>query len=251
MVAPRKEQFKKIAICILAHTDFDNLERLIVALDSDYFDIYIHIDAKCGEINSTQFSSLARHSSVMVINERVSVHWGDYSVVRAMLLLYRKVLESDSSYAKIALISGLDYPILSNQDIYSKLSGSKELICGSKLDNRSAKFRVMTYHAMSAPRAIRYVARTFSKYLHIYKQNFVVVDGAKLPIWFACQWTALTPNFVEYLLDCMDRNPSIRKYFSTSYAPDELLIPTLLFNSSFKNRAAGTLNDGGGATSLQ
>ena len=56
-------------------------------------------------------------------------------------------------------------------------------------------------------------------------------------IYFAPQWHALSGDFVKYMLDILRRNPQIHNYFKHSFAPDEMLIPTILFNSEYSNYA--------------
>lgn len=50
-------------------------------------------------------------------------------------------------------------------------------------------------------------------------------------------WTGLTYECVRYIVDQMHNNQTMRHYFQTCYVPDELSIPTIVFNSKFASRA--------------
>ena len=62
------------------------------------------------------------------------------------------------------------------------------------------------------------------------------ITQAVYTIYFAPQWHALSHECITYILYTIDQNPQIREFFKYTYAPDELLIPTLVFNSKFKQR---------------
>ena len=49
------------------------------------------------------------------------------------------------------------------------------------------------------------------------------------------QWHALTHAFASYMMDLIDTQPKLLTYFQTSYAPDEMLFQTILFNSPFRD----------------
>ena len=69
------------------------------------------------------------------------------------------------------------------------------------------------------------------------KHKSLQIDGKNAMIYFAPQWHALSGVFVKYMLEIVLRNPQIHSYFKHSFAPDEMLIPTILFNSEYSNYA--------------
>lgn len=60
---------------IMAHNQFDILEKLLVMLDHERNDIYIHIDKKSGNINEEHFKQLCSRSHVVFI-PRKRLHIG-------------------------------------------------------------------------------------------------------------------------------------------------------------------------------
>ena len=54
------------------------------------------------------------------------------------------------------------------------------------------------------------------------------------------QWCSVTHEFVQYLLS---RKEYIRKYFKGTYCPDELVIQTLCWNSSFREKVCNASDE--------
>lgn len=61
-------------------------------------------------------------------------------------------------------------------------------------------------------------------------------DREKAEVWFSSQWHALSGDCVAWMLKTLEENPKIEHFFRYAYAPDELLIPTLVCNSPFADR---------------
>lgn len=234
----------KMAICILAHTDGRQLRRLIRSLDSPYFDVFLHVDADSPDLLTEVDDIKLSDSSMFVCQHPVHVAWGDYSQVEAILSMYRDVLRSSRRYSRVILLSGLDYPIASNHEIYDALSIGGERIAGYELAEKELNYKVATYHFMNHQRAARTLLRAVGQALGIKKPRTCNIDGIACKIWFAPTWTALSYDCIHYIVDTIDRNPELVRYFRTAYAPDELMIPTIIFNSSFKSAATVLDNSG-------
>lgn len=82
----------KSAFLIVAHNHFEMLKHLIKSLDVVGHDMYIHIDKKCGDMDYTQFESIAKYSHVVCLRDRISVSWGGLSQVKASLLLLESAI---------------------------------------------------------------------------------------------------------------------------------------------------------------
>ncbi len=53
------------------------------------------------------------------------------------------------------------------------------------------------------------------------------------------QWFTITLKHVVFLIKRLETSPSLVKFFQYTWAPDELIFQTLLYNSSFKNDIVG------------
>src|SRR5882762_2525786 len=104
----------KIAYLILGHNTPNHLGRLVRALDSPNAKIFIHIDRKS---DISPFREKLTQNSVAFLEDRVNVHWGDFSDVEATIRLMKEALNCSPESDYLALLSGSDYPLRSQQYI--------------------------------------------------------------------------------------------------------------------------------------
>ena len=101
----------KNAYLIMAHRQNRQLERLLAALDGPDSQIFLHMDAKCGDFDP---DTLRRHVTAGILHftpERLDVRWGGYSQIRCELLMLKTALGTPGwEYAH--LLSAQDLPIL-------------------------------------------------------------------------------------------------------------------------------------------
>lgn len=229
---------KKYAFLILAHEDPENLRRLIHALDDPHFDIYVHVSGGA-DLEDFRFETYhLRHSRLTVLDERIRTYWGDMTLVDAMLALYRRAFET-GGYDRYITLSGLDYPLKGNREIVDVLSDpNREFILARPLgEDLAFKIRgiyIWKYHLLA--RIARRCVVNYHMVMHPSKLRIRKGDRHKSEVYFSSQWHALSGECVGYLLKTMEENPHIRRFFRFAYAPDELLIPTILCNSPFAQR---------------
>lgn len=227
----------KIAFCILAHKHPEQLRRLVHTLDDPRFDFFIHLDAKA-DASLFRFDSYSlKHSRLTVLEKRVTCLWGDISLVKAELSLYRTAL-STGNYTRFITLSGNDFPIHSNDRIYRQLTASQEESIVIQPLQKNGFRRVQNYYFWTIPSHFSFrLIKKLLKTLHLYKKAYLTVDNQIWQIYESSQWHGLTQDCVKYILDRSEKHPEIESYFRYSYAPDELFIPTLIGNCpEFKSR---------------
>ena len=106
----------KHAFLIMAHDHFDILEKLLIMLDHERNDIFLHVDKRAKDFNIERFSNLL-HKSKIVFTKRIAVYWGHSSQVDCELLLLNECLKH-REYAFVHLISGVDLPIQKQEKIH-------------------------------------------------------------------------------------------------------------------------------------
>lgn len=119
---------QKHAYMIIAHNEFDLLEILVRLLDDPRNDIYVHIDAKVKDFDFKSFQALTQYSRLRFTPRRISATWGDFSLVNTELLLLQTAVAGEDPaqpYAYYHLISGVDLPIKSNDEIHAFLTKMK------------------------------------------------------------------------------------------------------------------------------
>ena len=139
------------AVMIIAHNQFDLLEKLISALDDKQNDIFVHIDAEADNFDFEHFRKIPKYSEIH-FTDRINVTWGDFSQVKAEIILLKAAVENESKgkkYSYFHLISGCDLPIKSNDEIHEffKENNGKEFIhfSSEKVSEQSIG-RIRYYH---------------------------------------------------------------------------------------------------------
>ncbi len=226
------------AYMIIAHNQFELLEKLICCLDDRRNDIFIHIDAKVKNFDFEKFSSLAKFSRVCFTDERINITWGGFSQVKCeMLLLKTAVSHNDENnpYTYYHLISGVDLPIKTNDEIYNffEQNSGKEFIHYDTLDTtKSAVDRVKYYHFFRKKR------NTFNKILaHIVlkAEKLLRVNRLKntdIKVFKGSNWFSITGELARYVVENQKEYENMFKY---SFCCDEIFIQTVVQNSDFKN----------------
>jgi core-2/I-Branching enzyme len=236
----------KIAYLILAHNTPRHLERLIKALAVGDNDFYLHVDRK---------SSLADYGHlkgdrVFLAQERVPVHWGDFSQIRAIVALLRQALGSGADYDYCVLLSGSDYPLRSAGYINSflELNQGGEFINMVRMPNEEVNkplSRLTTYqvasHRFIAARMLG-AARTVLNWLglNLLERDYHKYLG-RLEPHGGSEWWALTTGACRYILDFIDSERRVVRFFENTVCPDEMLFQTILGNSPFRDRVRRNL----------
>ena len=227
----------KHAYLIMAHNQFDLLEKQLILLDDIRNDIYLHIDKKVKDFDFLYFKNLIKKSNIFFI-DRIDVHWGGYSFIKCEMQLLK--LSVNKKYDYYHLLSGVDLP-LKNQDyihnFFCRNHGKEFVNFGSDDWINSVKYRVLYYHLLpkyfrlnnpllnTTQNKIRSVILKTQKLLNI-KKNI----DSDLKIKAGCNWFSITHEFASYVVN---KNDWVKKYFKASLCGDELFLQTILFNSKF------------------
>lgn len=225
------------AVMIIAHNQFELLKKLILALDDERNDIFIHIDAKVKDFDFKLFKSLPQHSKVH-FTKRVSVTWGDFSMVKAEMILLSAAVNNESKckkYSYFHLISGCDLPIKSNDEIqtfFQNNSGREFIHFSSDEVSASSVTRIKYYHFFRSKRTF---FRKLLSYSILQFEKLIGVNRLKkndIQVQKGCQWFSITGGFARYIVQNMNKWESVFKY---SYCADEVFVQTILVNSPFKD----------------
>ena len=226
----------KIAHLILTHANPAQLERLLGKLDHEDAHVYIHLDLKTA---IQPFLHLANDKKVFFINNRVKVAWGGFTIVEATLNGFAEILASGRSYDYINLLSGQDYPIKSAHlihDFFAKNTGKIFMHTLSVDDEwHEAKTRITEYHFVNHQFPGRY---RLQQLVNAIMPKRKLPDGIKAmgrSQWFTASWES-----IAYVLDYIKTNGWVKRFFRYSWAADELIFQTILYNSPFK---ADIVND--------
>lgn len=224
------------AYMIIAHNQFELLEKLIHKLDDKRNDLYIHIDAKVKDFDFSYFASIAKYSRVIFTDERINITWGDYSQVECEMLLLKTAVENEdceNPYSYYHLISGVDLPIKTNDEIHSffEENSSKEFIhYTNDTATQSFENRIRYYHFFRKKRNLFY--KILAQILLLVQKLFKVnrLKNTEIKVQKGCNWFSITREFARYIVS---NSPKYEKIFSRSYCADEVFIQTIAENSEF------------------
>mgnify|MGYP001026224967 CR=1 FL=1 len=222
----------KHAYLIMAHNSSDVLQRLISAIDDVRNDIFIHIDKKATFDGNGLFVNQSR---LYIIPERIDARWGDFSLVEIELCLIREAM-SKCDYSYLHLLSGVDYPIQSQDYIhqYCKEHQGMEFIgFAQDVTEQELWWRSQHYFLFSRDFQSGNMIKKILRALYARLQSVCRYHRTRLEVKKGAQWVSVTADFCNYVLSQQGR---LRKEFNHTYCPDELVMQTLCWNSDFRNK---------------
>lgn len=230
------------AYCIIAHNEPNILQALISQIDDPRNDIYILIDAKSNIEDFAEIYTI--YSNVKFIEGRLNIFWGDFSQVRAELLILEEAFKQKDCYAYFHLLSGVDLCLKSQDyihDFFYKNAGLEFVdICVDETNVRDAEYKFKHYFLFIKQQSSsnwlikkvsRFICRALvflQKLLRISKKNYMFVNIAK-----GSNWASISREFCEYLIA---NKPLIEKEFKFVFAADEIFLPTMFINSPFAEK---------------
>ena len=107
----------KHAYLIIAHNEPNILKTLLLMLDDERNDVYLHVDARAVELFNQFKDFQLKRGKLIILQNRIAVHWGDLSQVEVEYLLFEAALQN-GPYAYYHLLSGVDLPIKTQNYIH-------------------------------------------------------------------------------------------------------------------------------------
>ncbi len=222
------------AYLILAHNEFDILEKLVKSIDDERNSIFIHIDKKVKNFDFDRFLSLTQKSKLAFTDKRINIKWGDFNMIEAEYALLEKAFENGEKYDYVHLISGVDIPLMNQNSIHSffENNNGKEFVhfTHEKLNDTELD-RVRAYHFATGRRNLinRFITKLESTFARISGINRI----KNLEVQKGGQWFSITGDFAKYILSKKD---FVYHQFKHTFIPDEFFVQTLLINSDYKQK---------------
>jgi hypothetical protein len=221
-----------IAYLILAHANPEHLQRLIARLRSDNAMFFLHVDKKA---KPHQFAHL-QAADVRLVPDAVSVHWGDFSQVEAILKLMTTALAA-GRFDRFVLLSGADYPLwpTANIDAFFAAHPQDEFINLVPMPCEAAGkplARLTTYTLRPTLSTLHRLAlRVLLKAGVLPRERNLQRALGSLQPYGGSTWWALTRAACEYIVQFVRRNPSLVRFFKGTQYADETFLHTILGNS--------------------
>lgn len=237
----------KHAYLIMAHNNFEILEKTLKLLDDTRNDLYIHIDKKVKKFNFNKYKSLIKFSNIHFV-KRIDVRWSDYSQIKCELELLKEATKTHHKYYH--LLSGVDIPLQSQNVIHDFFANSnKEFVHfrnHNSFDNRLE--RINYYHlfyrnARSSSKIKLVVSQKMHSSLLKLQKKLKITrikpdsisdyrDGAN--------WFSITEELANYVVSL---EKEIKKKYKYTYCADEVFLQTIVYNSKFYQNLSSYKND--------
>lgn len=220
-----------VAHFILAHANPNQLCRLVNKLVHPNTVFFIHIDLKSKQEDFEL--PLVKMGNIYFIKNRVDIKWATYSMVEATVNGFKEIVESGLNVDFVNLLSAQDYPIKSPSTFHSFLeqnSGKAFMHClYVETEWKEAISRVREYHFnhLNFPGKFK-LQRLVNFIMPLRKMPDELIPVGR------SQWFTISLKHVVFLIKRIESAPKIVNFFRLSWAPDELIFQTLLFNSAFK-----------------
>ena len=227
----------KHAYLIMIHESTLVLKRLLMLLDNDNNDIYIHVDKRAKKVDLHEIKSWVKISKV-IFTKRYCVNWETNSITKAEMAMLKEA--APYNYRYYHLLSGADLPLKSQDEIhdfFDKNDGKEFIHFGTEAYQRDTVSRYNVYHfftkQLGRKRDKKFWcdAETYSlaiqRRLHVDRMK-----KCKKTFYAGANWVSITNNFAQFVVK---EYKHYRKYFRFVQISDELIWQTLIMNSPYKD----------------
>ncbi|MBW4027486.1 MAG: beta-1,6-N-acetylglucosaminyltransferase [Acidobacteria bacterium] len=226
----------RVAYLILAHTDPEQLKRLVIRLlDHSEADVFVHVDRKTAW-GQVEIPAPLR-SRVVWLDNRITIWWAGSHIVQATIALLRAALAKQELYSHIVLLSGLDYPLLPSAKIHERLLAnphhqwmSAMLLSDSPIHSRHVDRFWFEDRILGEGVPDKLLRKALEVLLLPVKRQ------SKQAFYIGSQWWALSAECALYLLSSIDSNTELLNFVQYTFAPDEYFFHTLVYNSPFRDQ---------------
>ena len=213
---------------IIAHNEFEVLQRLVSMLDAPESDFYIHFDRK---VQTLPEISVER-GRLTVLEDRIDVCWGTVSQIKTELLLLETALKN-GPYGHYHIISGTHLPLKPVEELIAFYDShpNEEIMRFWPQDEGDADFKLRRYHfpmryLKSSGHQVRKVVVMFIwKALLKIQKVFGIRHHTCCHFQKTDNWLSLSQAGCSYLV--RHKNDILKKY-RWSFCGDEYFVATEL-----------------------
>ena len=230
----------KIAYLTAVHDNPGVLKRLIAALSCKDCGFFIHIDRKA---DIRQFSGITG-DNIFLSEERIPVYHSGYTQVEATLLLLRDALSRTQDYDYFVLLGGTHYPLRSKEYIHRFFEKNRgtEFISIARMPSDAlgmplSKLNRIYFEEDEPVR--RFLSRVLAK-VGLAHRDYRKCLGVLEP-YGGSNWWALTREACQYIIEFVQSNEGVPRFFRNTCCPDEMFFHTVLGNSPFRSRVQRNL----------
>jgi hypothetical protein len=198
--------------------------------------IVVHVDAK---VDISPFERELHLSTACFARRRVSVTWGGYSMVNAVLALVEDALEHDFDYA--VLLSEQDYPIRPARELLRHLECHRgdQFIDARHLTSRwpevTVRYDRHWFPDLGTTRPRWYLQRIAQRALPRRRPPL------GLDLYGGSVWWCLSRDALQHVKAYLEDQPRVARYFRSTSVPEEAVFQTVLMASRFAHKITDTI----------
>lgn len=223
----------QIAFILLCHKDPEGVIAQTLRLAAAGDCVAIHFDARARKADFARIrSALAGNPQVTFARRRVKCGWGEWSLVAATLEALNAAVEDFPGATHFYMLSGDCMPIKTAEYIHAALEREEADYIesfdffGSDWIKTGIKEERLIYRHWFNERQRK---RLFYASMELQKRFGLARKVPEdLKIRIGSQWWCLRRRTVEAVLDFVAKRPDVRRFFSTTWIPDETFFQTLV-----------------------
>ena len=219
----------KHAFLIMAYDDFDFLKELMMAIDDERNDIYLHIDRRA-KVCKKDIEKITNKARVFFV-DGIKVTWGSENQIEAELRLLKASL-NENEYKYYHLLSGHDFPLVSQNEFhefFDEKYGFQFIDC--RFENiEPMLFRVKYYFPFQTLSSGKNIFNRFTNKVGTFIQRLFGINRTidSIIYGYGGNWFSITDDFARYVVSMEE---FIKKNFYQGLCSDEMFIQTLWLNS--------------------
>lgn len=237
----------RVAFLVLVHDHPELLLRIVRRLRAPWTTILIHVNRR---VDQSPFAAALEGEPVVFMpqDKRVNVLLGSVSLAVAMLRLMKLALVSTSA-DRLCLISGVDYPVRSLDNLRRALATDTQLLrIDRELDFRGTRDwdlnvrhphfdGVALLNAREGPPLLRPLRRVVSRIARQVERR----PPGDLPLYQGSTWCSLTRDAAESVLAYVQARPEFMRWCRFARCPEEFIVHSILKSGPFAGQIAQDL----------
>jgi len=230
----------KLAYIISCYKLPEQVVRLIKVLNTAPGAFFlVHIDKKSPATYSQQIKRELFGLSNVVFLKRHNCYWGDFGHVRATVKAINYLVDSNTAFDYLTVLTGQDYPIKSNHYI-TKFLGNKSKSYIDYFPLPSKKWanggmdRVEDLIINIRGKRVN-VPRKVSDLVHSKLLKLDIAKQKDFKFYGGSSYFTLSIKHTRYIYHYLSKHKDYMRFFSKTYISDEIFFQTLLLNSKYKH----------------
>jgi len=239
---------------ILAHKNPIQFHRMLKRLNSKNVNFFVHVDKSSDDAPFKEPFLEVTNIFFLPEEKRMVTPWSDIAIVKVTLNLLKEAIEKFNSRTYCVLLSGQDYPLKNNENIYNFFNSNygRNFIAMNDITdiwpNWRDRFERYNFHLPNKRLnrgiypyrdkrffKIRNLKDTFYLFYNIGAKttlSTIFKDKRVLPSYIVPRgggtWWALPVETAINIIDYLERHPDFMIYHKYSHVPDETIFQTLV-----------------------